>query len=309
GSLDREILERLVRSTKLCRRYLWVEGHRSLAALEPMLPPAVRRLCDPAIASLSTSPAHSLSIASGSGVLADPPEEFGVLKPRQVRRRMDTPGSDPVVAPYKPRTQDRELLSDLDDEVEDPFEGRDFVSSPIGGGGAIGRLLKGLFRSSRSSNSGPPGADAPTHRSRRSVRGTHNARLTEAALPDPTQGDAFALPELTYHEWHVHRGSYRQHWCSVSPVDLLPSATMTFTAPDATAIRRSLSHLGVALERRHRQLQGIDIDIDAIVESQVQTVSGSYSDEAVYLDLVQGRRDLGVLVLLDVSGSSGEPSS
>jgi nitric oxide reductase activation protein len=78
--------------------------------------------------------------------------------------------------------------------------------------------------------------------------------------------------------------------------------------PDATAIRRSLSHLGVAIERRHRQLQGIDIDLDAVVESRVQAMAGSLPEEAVYLDLVRGRRDLGVLVLLDVSGSSGEPS-
>jgi nitric oxide reductase activation protein len=79
--------------------------------------------------------------------------------------------------------------------------------------------------------------------------------------------------------------------------------------PNVTGIRRSLSHLGVALERRHRQLQGIDIDLDAVVESRVQTMSGSVPEEAVYLDLVRGRRDLGVLVLLDVSGSSGEPST
>jgi hypothetical protein len=308
GSFDGEILERLVRSAKLCRRYLAIEGHRSLEALDPMLPPSVRRLYDPTIAALSSSPMHSLAIASGRQVVADPPEEFGVIRPRQVLRRIETPDPDPMPAPYQPRTQGRDLLSDLDDDVEDPFEGPDFVSSPIGSGGAIGRLMKGLFKSGRSSNSGPPGADAPTHRSRRGPRASRNTGLAPATLPDLASGDAFALRGVAYPEWDVHRGSYRYDWCTVTPVDPPASTTASFALPDATAIRRSLSHLGVALERRHRQLQGIDIDIDAVVESRVQTMSGSFAEEAVYLDLVRGRRDLGVLILLDVSGSSGEPS-
>ena len=308
GSLDGEVLERLMRSTKLCRRYLSVEGHRALAALDPMLPPSARRLCDPAIAALSTSPSRSLAIASADQVLDDPPEAFGVIRPRRLRRLVDAPGSDPAPAAYQPRSPGRDLLTDLDDDVEDPLEGPDFLSSPVGGGGAIGRLLKGLLRSGRSSSSGPPGSDAPTHRSRRGTRASRDFGLAPATLPEAAPGDVFAPRGATYPEWDVHRGRYRPDWCTVTPVDPLPSATTSFTPPDATRIRRSLSHLGVALERRHRQLQGIDIDLDAVVESRVQAMSGAAADEAVYLDLVRGRRDLGVLVLLDVSGSSGEPS-
>lgn len=309
GSFDQEILERLARGTKLCRRYLSVEGHRALTALEPMLPPSARSLCDPGIAALSTSPLHSLDIASGSQVLADAPEAFGVIRPRQVRRRTDAAGSDAAPATYQPRSRSRELPSELDDEVENRVEGPDIVSSPIGGGGVIGRLLKGLFRSGRSSVNGPPGADAPTHRSRRGTRASRNIGFAPATLPDAAFGDALAPRGVAYPEWDVHHGRYRPDWCTVTPVDPPPTANITFTLPDATGIRRSLSHLGVALERRHRQLQGIDIDIDAVVESRVQTMSGSIPEEAVYLDLVRGRRDLGVLVLLDVSGSSGEPSA
>jgi hypothetical protein len=305
---DGVVLERLVRTTKLCRRYLSVEGHRALAALDSMLPISVRRLSDPELASRSTSPLHSLAIASGSHILADAPEAFGVIRPRQVRRRIEIPDSAPPPGRYEPRSQSREFLSDLDDEVEDPFQGPDLVSSPIGGGGAIGRLLKGLFRGSRSSTSGPPGADAPTHRSRRGTRASRSIAPAPATLPESASGDAFLRRGVAYPEWDVHRGRYRPEWCTVTPVDPPPSATFTFTPPDSTGIRRSLSHLGVDLERRHRQLQGIDIDIDAVVESRVQTMSGSIPEEAVYLDLVRGRRDLGVLVLLDVSGSSGEPS-
>ena len=91
-------------------------------------------------------------------------------------------------------------------------------------------------------------------------------------------------------------------------VDPTP-ADVAFTMPDILSVRRPLSHLGIALERRHRQLQGIDIDLDAAIEAHVQKLAGSVPDEAVYLDMVRSRRDLGVLVLLDVSGSSAEPAT
>jgi nitric oxide reductase activation protein len=65
----------------------------------------------------------------------------------------------------------------------------------------------------------------------------------------------------------------------------------------------------MALERRHRQLQGDDIDVDAAVEAVVERVTGSAPDEAVYMDTVRSRRDLSVLVLLDVSGSANEPAA
>src|SRR6202008_2776312 len=44
----------------------------------------------------------------------------------------------------------------------------------------------------------------------------------------------------------------------------------------------------------------------AAVEARVETIAGSAPDEAVYLDNLRRRRDLGVLVLLDVSGSVAE---
>ena len=112
----------------------------------------------------------------------------------------------------------------------------------------------------------------------------------------------------TYPEWDVNRGQYRpalvhgcrhrgdarrarRHRCSVM----------------CTALRRPLARLGLDLERRHRQLQGDDIDIDAAVEAHVATRAGVAPEEAIYIDCLRSRRDLSVLVLLDVSGSAAEP--
>ena len=65
----------------------------------------------------------------------------------------------------------------------------------------------------------------------------------------------------------------------------------------------------MGLHRRHRQSQGDDIDIDAAVEARVEVRAGSVPDEAVYLDSLRRRRDLSVLLLLDVSGSTAEPGT
>src|SRR5579884_66895 len=74
-------------------------------------------------------------------------------------------------------------------------------------------------------------------------------------------------------------------------------------------MRRPLARLGLGLDRCHRQAQGDDIDIDAAVEARVELMAGSAPDEAVYLDSIRRRRDLAVLLLLDVSGSVAEPGA
>lgn len=65
----------------------------------------------------------------------------------------------------------------------------------------------------------------------------------------------------------------------------------------------------MGLHRRRRQYQGDDIDIDAAVETRVEVFAGSVPSDAVYLDSLRRRRDLSVLLLLDISGSTAEPGT
>jgi hypothetical protein len=309
GSLAPVSLDRIARSGSLARRYLAVEGHRALAALDYLLPLSARRMLDRELAALSASPSQSLEIAAGRGILPAPPEEFGIIRPRAVLRMAEmSEGAGVVPNTHHPRSQGRELLRELDDDQDEPLAGPDLLSSPIGGGGALGRLLKKLFRSARSSTGGPPGADGATHWSRRAGQVARLAAASPVRTPASAEGDGLGPAKTTYPEWDVHQGRYRSEWCTVVSVDPTP-ADVALTMPDVLSVRRPLSHLGIALERRHRQLQGIDIDLDAAIEAHVQTLAGSAPDEAVYLDMVRSRRDLGVLVLLDVSGSSAEPAS
>ncbi|EUA33634.1 hypothetical protein I552_4413 [Mycobacterium xenopi 3993] len=112
-----------------------------------------------------------------------------------------------------------------------------------------------------------------------------------------------------YPEWDVYRRRYRPDWCTVHEVDPPPTGSALADMWGGYDVRRPLARLGLGLGRYHRQAQGDDIDIDAAVEKRVELMAGSAPDEAVYLDSLRRRRDLAVLLLLDVSGSAAEPGA
>ena len=112
-----------------------------------------------------------------------------------------------------------------------------------------------------------------------------------------------------YPEWDVHRRCYRPDWCTVHEVEPRSENSTPLRVSDAHALRRSLARLGMGLDSCHRQVQGDDIDIDAAVEARVELMAGSAPDEAVYVDSLRRRRDLSVLLLLDISGSVAEPGA
>ena len=122
----------------------------------------------PLTAQRTDSPQSSLTLALGSEEIPDPPAVFGVIRPRLVGHvgddRMEGLGSTHV-----PPQERQALLRELEDDIgEGPVV--DILSSPVGGGGPIGRLLKRLLGEARSSGSGAPGADAPTRFARSSTR-------------------------------------------------------------------------------------------------------------------------------------------
>jgi len=309
GSLDPDVARGLVRRPGLARRYLAVEGHRALAAYEPLLPTAVCSLIDRAAAARSESPAASLAIATGREAVDDPPEIFGTIRPRHLQVRVEPPPEGRATQQHAPERQGDDVLGALEDGEDSDSLAPELFSSPIGGGGPIGRLLKRLLRDARSARSGPLGADVPT---RWSARGSRVARKVALATANASMPDHIAAVERAgtkYPEWDTYRRGYRHGWCTVVEVEPKPEELAPFVASDARALRRSLARLGMELERRRRQLQGDDIDIDAAVEARVEALAGSPPEEAMYIESVRHRRDLAVLLLLDISGSSGERSA
>jgi nitric oxide reductase NorD protein len=304
GGLNPDVVRKLVRRPGLARRYLAVEGQRALSVNDELLPYGVRRLIDHDLDVRADSPAASLEVAGGKKI-ADPPPSFGVIKPRNLLAAHESIAQADVEGTHHARRDPSKGLAELDDETDGADDDyQDPFSSPVGGGGAIGKLLQGMLSRIRQlSGGGPPGADTPTHRSHNGIRGA--GMVTSTSAPPSDIDDADEGEGRKYPEWDMHRRRYKRDWCTVNEIDA-PLGGHRHAHPDVHALRRPLTRLGIGLDRCHRQAQGDDIDVDAAVEARVELLAGSAPDEAVYVDSLRRRRDLAVLVLLDVSGSSAE---
>lgn len=309
GSLEADILHRVGRRAHTTRRYLAVEGRRALAANEELLPRPVRALLDCVPTGGPSSAHESLQTALSAAKVPAAPPEFGILRPREMaaapvdsvqsrRHQARKDGAGRAVDEFDPDAE--ETLGDDEPDVLDQF------TSPVGGGATVGKLLQRMMnRVRRLSGGGQPGADAATHRSRSGTAG-RAAVLSTTTAPGDAEDVADATG-LTYPEWDVHHRRYRPDWCTVEEIDASAGPPETLARPDVHSLRRPLTRLGIGLDRCRRQAQGDDIDIDAAVSARVDMLAGAAGgDVAVYIDNMRRRRDLAVLVLLDISGSAGE---
>jgi len=316
GSLDPDVMRALVRHPRLARRYLAIEGHRAVVGNAALLPSVLASVGNRDIARRSDSPAASLSIAGGRAAIDDPVPGFGVIRAAKVLAAGAKAAAhqDRANPGHVPRDPARQELEELDDGAIDDSDDPDLFTSPVGGGGVIGKWLKKMLSAARKTGAGggPPGADTPTHRTNAANRGLHAvSSLASVSSEDgaDVRGRNAVADGVSYPEWDVTHKSYRPAWCTVREVEPQVKASATAAIDDAMGVRRPLARLGMGLHRRRRQSQGDDIDIDAAVQARVEVLAGSVPDEAVYLDSLRRRRDLSVLLLLDVSGSAAEPGT
>ncbi len=308
GSLDPEVVTELRGRRSLAARYLAVEGHRALAANDVALPPWMRSMIDRSVAGRVTSTSDSLELARQERNL-EPDWAFGAIDARRITANDERGGAAPpldassIAEPVDPAD-----LEALEDEAPDGSDLGDLLSSPVGGGGAIGRLMARLLRPTRGRDGGGnPGADAPTHRSgtrlessrTRVSLATRGVTLEGAEPHEPTSH--------VYPEWDERRQVYRPDWCQVLDTVADADPRSSLVLHDDPGLRRALERLGTELVPCRRQRQGGDLDIDAIVEARVDRAAGGPLVEDVYIDTLRRARALSVLVLLDVSGSAAEP--
>lgn len=310
GSLERGVVRRLVGRPALKRRYLALEGHRALALLEPRLPPCVRPLIRADVAAATDSPVASLATARHGECVVEPPPSFGTIRARQLLSSARL-----SVWPRSSETRHARVKQPVVELAEDGTRderSEDVFASPVGGGGAAGSWLSKLLSAVRQlRGGGSPGADAQTHWTRTTRPGTGSAQFSTGARAGSEASIAGTHEcATTYPEWDVHAERYREGWCTVLEREptLRHDGTLAEVA-DHVHLRRSLARLGLGIDRRHRQAQGDDIDLDAAIEARTTALAGSPPDEAQFIDSVRLRRDLSVLLLLDVSGSSAEPAA
>ena len=303
GVRSREIATALLRRPSLTKRYLAVEAPRALATVAALLPPTLHTLhARLSVAVPSDSPAASLAAARERKDLSDPPPSFGTIRARPLLARPVDLG-DVTASSSKSRTR-----VELAEDATTGAPAQDSFVGALGGGGAIGKWLSKMLTAVRQiSGGGSPGADAPTHWTRSARRGHRAAVFSTASTGNVEETRVQSGGGTLYPEWDVHTQRYRMDWCRVSEAEVTtkPDATR-FAIADRAGLRRALARLGLGIDRYPRQAQGDDIDIDAVIEARIELLAGAAPDEDVFIDSIRRRRDLSVLLLLDVSGSAAE---
>lgn len=312
GSLDPQIVHGLRRRPKLAARYLAVEGHRALQANLALLPPTLHRLIDHETARRTTSPAASLAWASARRHIDPAPAAFGVIRVKDLLAAATTRGDDREAEHRHTPIREPRRLAELDDEDELATDDAGAAADMFSVGGAstpLGRLLGRFLKSLRSGEgNGSPAGDTPTHIGRHTTARRGIAVLSAATAAVPDDAATSGTGAFTYPEWDLTGRRYRPDWCTVTEHDPPRPAGRDIPAVlDTAGLRRSLARLVLGLDQCHRQPHGDDIDIDAAIDARVHARTSASSDENLYIAGLRRRRDLSVLVLLDISGSAGEP--
>jgi nitric oxide reductase NorD protein len=115
---------------------------------------------------------------------------------------------------------------------------------------------------------------------------------------------------IAYDEWDFHRLGYKKHWCSLYERDIYPGHEpfVEMTLKRYGAYVRLLRNKFELLKREpkilRRQKDGDDIDIDATVEAFADMRAGLAPAEDLFVRLDRQERNIAVLFLLDMSGST-----
>ncbi len=307
GSLDADLTRPLRARPSLARRYLALEGRRVLAELALGLPlAAVLPVEDPPSTS---SPRESLQKARGRGTVADPPDWFGCIKPLRVKA---------PDAGERATEEDMRLQFGEDPAADDPDEGDDgpaevskilkLFDNPLFNSTAVGDFLRKLLGTSRSSGDSAGSAELRVGAVRRARdAGPHTRplptkiRFVDHDNPGATVGVGGAL----HPEWDVFASRYRSDWCRVIDYPLTTRADVSAASVAVDdVLRRRLSRIGLGPKVLRRRPDGDDLDIEALVDLAVDLRSGYSPPEQIYSEHRKLARNLGVLILVDASGSA-----
>jgi len=129
----------------------------------------------------------------------------------------------------------------------------------------------------------------------------------------PAEGDAHFSREqgvFLYNEWDHTRNHYRKDWCvlreqSVPPQDEpFVERTLRKYAGVLPELRRTFEALRGEDRMLKRQLNGDEVDFDALVEAQVEMQRGRESGERLFIKRRRLERNIAVMFMVDMSGST-----
>jgi len=132
--------------------------------------------------------------------------------------------------------------------------------------------------------------------------GLHTADLAEE--PESTRAHR-------YPEWNFKHRAYRDAWCTVNEHVSPPSSPASTVTAASRRLHGEVLRLQAELKRlelerrwRNRQLDGTEIDIDALVDRQATLMARRHPDPRIYVRRKVHDSELAMLILVDASLSS-----
>ena len=321
GGLNRKQLQSLLGRSNLAERYAQAELARAIRANQSILP---RRYTDhPELSAFpytSNDPEDSLALAKSNKPFPNPPSFLGKLR---ITLLLRSKVPDTAFTALTKRQQEGKMefreVEELDDADQDDAEESKILKlfqNPLMSGGAIGDMLNKILGAGRSGKPEDNPDDSGSEMSIGSITQKQQtgvfATLTELALDIVTNQQSNDIGSKSYPEWDFTTKSYRQNWTLVDEMDPWregPEPDATFNQllqPPGPTLKRKLAGIGLSLETHYRQHQGEDIALDSLVEYMRDLRMGITPSDHIYKQRMRTRRDLAAMVLLDVSGSTGE---
>ncbi|MDD5393321.1 MAG: nitric oxide reductase activation protein [Thiothrix sp.] len=127
---------------------------------------------------------------------------------------------------------------------------------------------------------------------------------------DPWKGIYHEDGAFLYDEWDNARQHYRKHWCVLREIDI-PPADPAYVGLALQKHQGMVKHLRRTFEAMRdenrllkRQVQGDDVDIDALVEALADCRDGREMSDKLFMHQHRADRNIAVMLMVDMSGST-----
>jgi nitric oxide reductase NorD protein len=140
-------------------------------------------------------------------------------------------------------------------------------------------------------------------------KGRPSARFRfDLDLPPEALNHTALTAELTYPEWDYRSGTYLADHCRVIASPAKGAETAPEPDPDTKSLIRRVRRQFEVLRPRHEmlraQLDGNDLDLDAVVRARSDIAAGGQGSDRIHMASLPQAHDLAVTILVDVSLST-----
>lgn len=319
GGIDRRLLLKMVGRPGVAQRFLHIEIVRAVYQHTHIVP---RSFCEQSwivdFPLVTANPEESYRLAAGGRRLPAPPEDIGVLRvsqflgvamPVDARAMVAQKGGDLHVS-NEPRVPDLK-----EEDAEDSLIMK-LLSNPLmkGQGGMLQSLLKQVFGTGAagkpSADGSEGGGEMPIGRVVQMAKKGLFARLMNIAGLPALEHEGVEPATNSYAEWDTFHGRYRPDWALVEELDPWrdePNAEiMQALRPPSQALVRRLSGIGLDYQLHNNEEDGLELIVDRVVDYAVDVRTRRTPNLRLYRASRRTKRDLAVLILLDISGSTAE---